>query len=113
MASRRPEGTALLATGTGWQIRRLAATAGAQYAPDRGTLKQHLDELSAESARAAVVVLLGTMLGVGGEPVLVTASRAREYPEDATLPLRWIRDRLRGARAEQLIAVVSARSDGA
>src|SRR3954469_3210329 len=91
MASRRPEGTALLvagygalgaleasalhtlgqigeallATGAAWQIRRLAATAGALYAPDRGTLKQHFDELSAEPARTAVVVLLGTIMDVG------------------------------------------------
>jgi formylglycine-generating enzyme required for sulfatase activity len=139
MASRRPEGTALLvaghgalaaidasalntlgqigeallATGAAWQIRRLAATAGARYAPDRGALKQHLDELSGEPARAAVLVLLGTIMNVGGEPALVTGDRAREYPEDATLPLAWIRDRLRAVRAEQLVAVVSARSDGA
>ena len=137
MASRRPEGTALLvcghgalgaleasalhtlgqigeallATGATWQIRRLASTAGARYAPDRGALKQHLDELSCEPARAAVVVLLGTITSVGGEPALVTSGRAREYPEDGTLPLRWIRDRLRSARAELLVAVLSGRSD--
>jgi eukaryotic-like serine/threonine-protein kinase len=137
MASRRPEGTALLvaghgalgaldasalhtlgqigeallATGATWQIRRLASTAGARYAPDRGALKQHLDELSSEPSRAAVLVLLGTVINVGGEPALVTSGQAREYPEDATLPLRWIRERLRGARAEQLVAVISGRSD--
>jgi len=105
-------GEALLATGAAWQIRRLAATAGARYAPDRGALKQHFDELSAEPARAAVVVMLGTIIEVGGEPALVTGGQAREYPEDATLPLAWIRDRLRAARAEQLVAVVSARSEG-
>jgi hypothetical protein len=91
-------GEALLATGAAWQIRRLASTAGARYTPDRGALKQHLDELSGEPARAAVLVLLGTITSVGGEPALVTGGQAREYPEDATLPLRWIRDRLR-ARA--------------
>ncbi|HET7506284.1 MAG TPA: SUMF1/EgtB/PvdO family nonheme iron enzyme [Kofleriaceae bacterium] len=138
MASRRPEGTALLvaghgafgtldasslhtlgqigeallATGAAWQIRRLAATAGAGYAPDRGALKQHLDELSGEPARAAVLVLLGTIIEVGGELALVASTRIREYPEDATLPLRWIRDRLRAARAEQVVAVVSARGEG-
>jgi protein kinase-like protein/conflict system STAND superfamily ATPase len=138
MATRRPEGTALLvaghgalgspdasalhtlgqigeallATGAAWQIRRLAATAGARYAPDRGALKQHLDELSGEPARAAILVLLGTITLVGGEPALVTSSRARAYPEDATLPLRWIGDRLRASSAEQLVAVVSARCDG-
>jgi serine/threonine protein kinase/formylglycine-generating enzyme required for sulfatase activity len=106
-------GEALLATGTAWQIRRLASTAGARYAPDRGALKQHLDELSGEPARAAVLVVLGTIMNVGGEPALVTGDRAREYPEDATLPLGWIRDRLSAARAEQLVAIVSARSEGA
>jgi len=137
MASRRPEGTALLvaghgafgapdasalrtlgqigeallATGAGWQIRRLASTTGTRYEPDRGALKQHLDELSSEPARAAVFVALGTITTVGSELALVTGGQAREYPEDATLPLRWIRDRLRAARAEQLVAVVSARSD--
>ena len=105
-------GEALLATGAGWQIRRLASTVGERYAPDRGALKQHLDELSGEPVRAAVLVLLGTIMDAGGEPALVTSDRAREYPEDATLPLRWIRDRLRAARAEQLVAVISARGEG-
>jgi formylglycine-generating enzyme required for sulfatase activity len=108
-------GEALLATGAGWQIRRLASAAGERQAPDRGALKQHLDELTGETARAAVLVLLGSITTVGGEPALVTGGQARDYPEDATLPLRWIRDRLRAARAEQLVVVVSARSgaDGA
>jgi formylglycine-generating enzyme required for sulfatase activity len=135
MAARRPEGTALLvaghgafgaldhsalhtlgqigeallATGAGWQIRRLASAAGERQALDRGALKQHLDELTSEAARAAVVVMLGSITTVGGEPALVTGGQARDYPEDATLPLRWIRDRLRAARAEQLVVVVSAR----
>src|SRR5215468_1583713 len=104
-------GEALLATGAAWQIRRLASAAGERHAPDRGALKQHLDELSGEPARAAVLVMLGTVTTLGEEPVLVTGGQARDYPEDATLPLRWIRDRLRSARAEHLVAVVSARSD--
>src|SRR5215468_6862131 len=135
MAARRPEGTALLvaghgafgvldhsalhtlgqigeallATGAGWQIRRLASAAGERQALDRGALKQHLDELTGEAARVAVLVLLGSITTVGGEPALVTGGQVRDYPEDATLPLRWIGDRLRAARAEQLVAVVSAR----
>src|SRR5215468_8312869 len=104
-------GEALLATGAAWQIRRLASAAGERHAPDRGALKQHLDELSGEPARAAVLVMLGSITTVGGEPALVTGGQVRDYPEDATLPLRWIRDRLRAARAEHLVAVVSARSD--
>ncbi|TMQ05561.1 MAG: serine/threonine protein kinase [Deltaproteobacteria bacterium] len=106
-------GEALLATGAAWQIRRLASMAGERHAPDRGALKQHLDELSGESARAAVLVLLGSVTTLGNEPALITGGQAREYPEDATLPLRWIRERLRAARAEQLVAVVSAHGERA
>ena len=106
-------GEALLATGAAWQIRRLASTAGERYAPDRGALKQYLDELSSEAARAAMLVVIGEITTVGSEPALVTGGHARDYPEDATLPLRWIRDRLRAVRAEQLVAVVSVRGGAA
>ncbi|HSK01748.1 MAG TPA: serine/threonine-protein kinase, partial [Kofleriaceae bacterium] len=105
-------GEALLATGAAWQIRRLTAAAGERYAADRATLKQHLDELAVEPVRAAVVVLLGTIVEAGGAPALVTGAQAREYPEDATLPLAWIRERLFAARADQLVVVMSARGEG-
>src|SRR5262249_61450388 len=104
MAARRPEGTALLvaghaaiggleasalrtlgqigeallATGAAWQIRRLASVAGERNAPDRGVLKQHLDELSSEAARAAILVVLGEITTVGSEPALVTGGHARD-----------------------------------
>src|SRR5262245_65051143 len=61
-------GEALLATGAAWQIRRLASTAGERYAPDRGALKQYLDELSSEAARAAMLVVIGEITTVGSEP---------------------------------------------
>ncbi|HEY4242042.1 MAG TPA: bifunctional serine/threonine-protein kinase/formylglycine-generating enzyme family protein [Kofleriaceae bacterium] len=105
-------GEALLATGSAWQIKRLSPNAGPRYAADRATIKQHLDELCAEPVRAAVIVLLGTIVDIGGEPALVTGGQAREYPEDATLPLAWIRDRLESVRAEQLVAIASVRAEG-
>jgi formylglycine-generating enzyme required for sulfatase activity len=105
-------GEVLLATGAAWQIRRLTAAMGERYAADRPTLKQHLDELAAEPVRSAVVVLLGVIVEVDGAPALVTGAQAREYPEDATLPLAWIRERLLSARAEQLVVVMSARGEG-
>jgi formylglycine-generating enzyme required for sulfatase activity len=104
-------GEALLATGTSWQIRRLTAAAGDRYAADRGTLKHHVDELVSEQVRVAMLVVLGSVADVGGEPALVTSGQLREYPEDATLPLSWIRDRLVTARAEQVIVAMSARGD--
>ncbi|HWU90387.1 MAG TPA: serine/threonine-protein kinase, partial [Kofleriaceae bacterium] len=105
-------GEALLATGAAWQIRRLTAATGERYAADRATLKRQLDDLAAEPVHAAIVVLLGTIADVGGAPALVTGAQAREYPEDATLPLAWIRERLAAAKAKQLVVVVSARGDG-
>ncbi|MDX2092545.1 MAG: bifunctional serine/threonine-protein kinase/formylglycine-generating enzyme family protein [Kofleriaceae bacterium] len=104
-------GEALLATGASWQIRRLTAASGERYGADRATIKRHIDELVVEPARVAVLVLLGTIIEVNGQTALVTGERPREYPEDATLPLAWIRDRLLGAKAEQLVVVLSAHGD--
>ncbi len=105
-------GEALLATGAIWQIRRLTAAAGERYAADRATLKHQLDELAHEPVRVVVLAILGTIIDVGGAPALVTGSGAAEYPEDSTLPLAWIRDRLAAARAEQVVVVVSAHGAG-
>ncbi len=105
-------GEALLATGAQWQIRRLTATAGERYAADRGTLKRNLDELIAEEARVAVLVLLGTIVDIGGAPALVTGAQPELYPEESTLPLAWLRARLASARAEQVVVVLSGRGAG-
>ena len=43
----------------------------------------------------------------GDEPCLVTGSDVARYPEDATLPLAWIRDRLRNCRADRVVVVGS------
>ncbi|HUJ58728.1 MAG TPA: SUMF1/EgtB/PvdO family nonheme iron enzyme [Kofleriaceae bacterium] len=101
-------GEALLATGTPWQIRRLSAAVGERYGADRGSIKHHLDELVELPVRAALIVLLG-VIDETAEPALVTSSALRAYPEDATLPLAWIGERLRAARAEQLLVVLSGR----
>jgi formylglycine-generating enzyme required for sulfatase activity len=103
-------GEALLATGAGWQLRRLSAAAGERLRADRGSIKHHLDELIAEPVRVAVLVMLGVVADASG-PALVTSSQLREYPEDATLPLSWIGERLRHIKAEQLLVVLSARKD--
>ena len=105
-------GEALLATGTPWQIRRLTASAGDRFPADRATLKRSLDELAADPVRVAVIVLLGEIALVNGNLALVTGAQAREYPEDATLPLAWIRERLIGAKAEHVVVAISARGDG-
>ncbi|HEU0035669.1 MAG TPA: SUMF1/EgtB/PvdO family nonheme iron enzyme [Kofleriaceae bacterium] len=100
-------GEALLATGAQWHIRRLTANTGDRYAADRATIKRSLNELVNDEVRVAVVVLVGSIIDVGGELALVTGSEARDYPEDATLPLAWIHDRLAAAKAEQLVVAIS------
>ena len=103
-------GEALLATGAGWQLRRLSAAAGERLRADRGSIKHHVDELVTEPVKVAVLVVLGVIADVNG-PALVTSSQLREYPEDATLPLAWLGDRIRAIKAEKLLVVVSARRD--
>ncbi|MBA3822077.1 MAG: hypothetical protein H0X17_24545, partial [Deltaproteobacteria bacterium] len=105
-------GEALLATGDAWQIKRLTATAGERYAADRATLKRHLDELAAEPVRVALVAIIGTIVQTPAGPALVTGAEHHEYPDDATLPLAWIQKRLLAAKVEQLVVVVSATGDG-
>ena len=105
-------GEALLATGSAWQIRRLTAATGDRNLADRATLKRHLDELVAEPVRVAVLVMLGSIIDVGTGPALVTGAQAKQYPEDSSLPLAWIRERLRTAMAEQVVVALSATGDG-
>ncbi len=105
-------GEALLATGAQWQIRRLTATAGERYSADRGTLKRHIDELIQEEARVVVLVLLGTVIDVAGGLALVTGEKPEEYPEESTLPLAWVHDRIAAAKAEQVVVVMSAHGAG-
>ncbi len=104
-------GEALLATGSPWHVRRLTASTGDRYAADRKTIKRSLIALVDDPVRVAVVVLLGEIIAVSGELALVTGSEAYEYPEDATLPLSWIRERLANAKAQHLVVAISARGD--
>ncbi len=105
-------GEALLATTSMWRVRRLSGVAGERHAPSRASLKRHIDELVAEPTRAAILVMTGVVTTVAGEPALVTGPLHRAYPDDATLPLSWIRDRLREARAAGVLVALAASGDG-
>ena len=106
-------GEALLATGAAWQIRRLtAAAAGERYGADRATIKRHVDELVGERAPMAIVVLVGAIAMTPAGPALVTGPQPHAYPDDAALPLAWIRDRLVAAKIEHLVVMLSATGDG-
>ncbi|MBA2542952.1 MAG: hypothetical protein H0V17_25115, partial [Deltaproteobacteria bacterium] len=101
-------GEALLATGSPWNVRRLTATIGDRYPADRKTIKRSLSALIDEPVRVGVLVLLGEIIDLSGELALVTGAEAHDYPEDATLPLGWIRERLANAKAQHLVVALSA-----
>jgi hypothetical protein len=61
-----------------------------------------------DRARARAAVLIDH----DGEPALVTGAGCRENPDDATLPLRWICERLRRCAAERVAVVLSAAAPG-
>ena len=100
-------GEALLATGSPWHVRRLTATLGDRYLADRKTIKRSLSLLIEDPVRVGVVVLLGEIIEFAGELALVTGAEAHEYPEDSTLPLSWIRERLANAQAKRMVIAVS------
>ena len=101
-------GETFLTSGAPWMVRRLSPAAADRSAPSRASLKRHLDELVHAQVRVAVLVATGEITTVDHEPALVTGLLHRDYPEDATLPLPWIGERLRQVRAEKLLVVVSA-----
>jgi formylglycine-generating enzyme required for sulfatase activity len=101
-------GEALLATGSPWRIRRLSAGDGERYAPDRANLKRFIDEL-AQPADVAILVASAQITTAFGEPAIVTGDHHRDYPSEATLPLSWVRARLRSCAAERVLVLLSAR----
>ncbi len=105
-------GEALYATGLPWHVRRLTSNSTDRYAADRKTIKRSLTDLVHDPVRVAVVVMLGEIIEVAGELALVTGEEAYEYPEDATLPLSWIREKLASCIAAQLVVAISACGPG-
>jgi formylglycine-generating enzyme required for sulfatase activity len=102
-------GETLLATGASWRIRRLSPASGERYAPDRANLKMYLDEL-VEPATVAVLVIAADMTRTADGPAIVTGNRYREYPDEATLPLSWVNERIRACRASRKLVLVSGRA---
>jgi formylglycine-generating enzyme required for sulfatase activity len=101
----------LRSTRSRWAIRRLAAAGDERMAPTRVGIKHALGAIDRQTSDVVVIAIAGTVTGVAGEPVLVTGSTYRTYPEEATLPLRWIGQRLAAMNGPRLVVVVSARAD--
>ena len=100
-------GETLLQTTSAWRVRRLSPLAGERDGADRASLKRHLGELCEAEVDVIVVALAGVVTMHADEPCLVTGPDVDRYPEDATLPLAWIRDRLRTCRADRVVLAAS------
>jgi len=105
-------GEVLLSSAPALRIRRLSPAFGERYAPHRASLKHHVDDLAQQRVRVAMLVIAAAVTVEGGALALITERQYREYPEDATLPLAWIRDRMRAAVAESVLVLIAARGDG-
>jgi len=101
----------LRSTRSRWAIRRLAAAGDERTAPTRVGIKHALEAIDRQTSDVVIVAITGVVTGVAGEPVLVTGSTYRTYPEEATLPLRWIGQRLAAIGGPRLVVVISARPD--
>lgn len=100
-------GETLLANSGEWRVRRLSPLAGERDGADRASLKRHVAELCEADVDVIVLALAGIVEMHADEPCLVTGPDAKRFPEDATLPLTWIRDRLRTCRADRVVVVAS------
>jgi formylglycine-generating enzyme required for sulfatase activity len=98
-------GEALLAIG--WAVRRLSPVAGERDGADRASWKRCVTEICETDADVIVLAFAGRVVALNDEPCLVTGDDVARFPEDATLPLEWIRDRLRTCRADRVVVVAS------
>jgi eukaryotic-like serine/threonine-protein kinase len=119
----------LRSTRSRWAIRRLSAASDERIAPTRVGIKHMLEAITREPAQIVIVVIAGTMTGTATgertgtatgamihaarEPALITGAMYRRYPDEATLPLAWIGQRLAAMSSPHVLVLVSARPDDA
>jgi eukaryotic-like serine/threonine-protein kinase len=100
-------GETLLADTGDWRVRRLSPLAGERDGADRAAIKRHVGELCDADVDVILIVLAGVVVMHKGAPCLVTGELSAREADDTTLPLAWIRDRVRACRADRAIVVAS------
>lgn len=101
----------LRSTHSRWAIRRLDSGGDERTAPTRVGIKHALEASVRQTSDVVIIAITGTMTSAATEPALITGATYRTYHEEATLPLRWIGQRLATISGPQLIVLLSARPD--
>ncbi|MBL8625009.1 MAG: SUMF1/EgtB/PvdO family nonheme iron enzyme [Myxococcales bacterium] len=91
--------TTLLASSERWQVRRVAPPLS------RLTVKQTFDAIPAPLT-AILVVLAAPVTDIEGEPAMVVGDDPATYPDDASVPLAWLAERLAVAAARGVVVVL-------
>jgi hypothetical protein len=93
---------------SGWRLQRLAP--GDAETPTRVAMRRAIDGL-VRTEGPCVVVLVGAVVSTIAGPAIACATDLGPYPEDTTLPLAWIGERLRQYRGDGLVCVLAAEGD--
>jgi formylglycine-generating enzyme required for sulfatase activity len=92
----------LLGSGAGWRVARPV-----DGAVDRLELKRAVDELGAAAPAIALIVLAAPLAMIAGAPSVILAAEAERYPDDASLALSWLGERLRAVTAPTVIVLAA------
>jgi eukaryotic-like serine/threonine-protein kinase len=90
-------GEALLASGSSWRIRRLAAHGNDRDVPSRANVRRELDALLSRPAAARIIVIAAGLIRTVEGLAVVCAPTLGGFREDASVPLEWFALRLRRA----------------
>jgi hypothetical protein len=92
----------LLASGGGWRVARPV-----DGALDRLALKRAVDELHAAAPAIALIVVAAPLAMIAGAPAVLLADLADRYPDDASLPLAWLGERLQAVTAPTVVVLAA------
>ncbi|MFT3698294.1 MAG: bifunctional serine/threonine-protein kinase/formylglycine-generating enzyme family protein [Kofleriaceae bacterium] len=96
----------------GFSAKRLAPMPGERDGADRMAWKSSVAELSEAKDDTILIAMAGRIVRVNDTPCIVAALDTSRYPEETTVPLEWIRERLRECLADRVVVVGSFEGEG-
>jgi eukaryotic-like serine/threonine-protein kinase len=102
------------ASATPWRVVRVDEMATTSARPTNPVLRHHVEEALGGNFEACFILVSCALISVGGVTRVVTGPHAERFPEDASLPVTWLRsalDRALQTRSVVLIDIVDAPDD--